>query len=232
VGARGLYDNSGLMLALDVEDALEAEAIVADNREFIDAVKLGSTILVSHRGGMGLISKIYDDYGIPVLIDAKLKDVPHVLLSTIRSYRAHGAAAVTCWADIGGEAIRFLIENSPKGIDIVVLTALTSLHLEEIELSAKDSVLKATEAGCRFIQVPGNYPELISWTRQRTLPEVKIISCGIGRQGGQIGEAIRCGADYEIIGRHILDRVDVRSAFRDCAGIIRQRLVERRGRVT
>jgi len=222
-----LYTNSGLMLALDMEDALEAEAIIADHREFIDAIKLGSTILVSPRGGMGFISRVYKEYDLPVLIDAKLKDVLHVLLSTIRSYRAHGAAAVTCWADVGRETIQFLITNLSNDLDIVVLTALTSLHLKDIEQSAKDNILMAVEVGCRFIQIPGNYPELISWARRKIPSEVKIISCGIGRQGGQIGDAIRCGADYEIIGRYILDSDDMRSAFRDCAGVIRQRVSER-----
>lgn len=201
----GLSSNSGLMLALDVQDALEAEKIVASNIEFIDAIKLGTTILVSPLGGFQLISNLKQKYNLPILIDSKLKDILHVLLCTAKSYMAHGATAITCWADIGPEALTFLIDKLKDEIEIVVLTALTSLPYQCIEQTAKKNILMAKDCGCMCIQVPGNYPELIKWARKNIPPEVKILSCGVGAQGGIVGEAIKCGADFEIIGRKLLD---------------------------
>ena len=221
--ADSLRTASCLMLALDVEDSADAERIVGTYREFIDAVKLGTTLLVNPSGGIELISKI-KHFGLPVLVDAKLKDVQHVLLSTARSYRAHGATAVTCWSDIGKKTLNFCIDSLKNEIELVVLTALTSLPYEEIEQLAKEHIITAVECGCQCIQIPGNYPDLILWARDRIPSDVLIVSCGIGRQGGRVGDAIKCGADYEIIGRHILDSADMLQAFKDSSKIIRENL--------
>jgi orotidine-5'-phosphate decarboxylase len=219
------------MLALDVEQAEDAEYIVSTHREYIDAVKIGTTLLVSPTGGTKIISTIRKKYDLPVLVDSKLKDVPHVLLSTIRSYRSLGATGVTVWADVGKETLRTLIRGltqDSEPIDLMVLTALTILPLDQIEESAKSNILMSVECGVQFLQVPGNYPELITWARKNIPPEVMVMSCGVGLcQGGIIGEAINCGADYEIIGRHILDSEDsedMAEAFKTSSKIIRENL--------
>lgn len=226
-----LRNSAGLMLALDVEQAEDAEYIVATYTEYIDAVKLGTTLLVSPAGGMGIISKIRQKYNLPVLVDSKLKDVPHVLLSTIRSYRAHGATGVTVWADVGRETLRTVIRGltqDSKPVDLAALTALTILPFNQIEETAKSNILMAVDCGVQFLQIPGNYPELITWARDQIPPEIMIMSCGVGLcQGGIIGEAIKCGADYEIIGRHILDSEDsedMAEAFKKSSKIIRENL--------
>lgn len=203
-----LSSKSGLMLALDVQDANEAEAIVDANIDYIDAIKIGSTTIVSPSGGFGLISNLHRKHKLPILVDSKLLDVPHVLLSTARSFKAHGATTISCWADIGSTALKFLINNLKGEIEIVVLTALTSLPYESVEKTAKKNILMAIDCGCMFIQIPGNFPELIKWARKYIPKEAKILSCGVGAQGGVIGEAIKCGADFEIIGRKILDSMN------------------------
>lgn len=197
--------NPGLMLALDVEDFETADRILSKNRAFIDTVKLGSTILTSPNAGFKIISHIKNNYSIPVVVDSKLKDVPHVLLSTSKSYAIHGASAITCWADIGEEALKLLINNLNGIVDIITLTALTSLPFQLQKKTAKENIQMAVNCGCRFIQVPGNFPELITWARNNIPADINIVSCGVGPQGGIIGNAISCGANHEIIGRKLLD---------------------------
>lgn len=199
---------SGLMLALDVEEFEIADAILSENNRFVDAVKLGSTILTSPKAGYKTISHIKKKYSLPILVDSKLKDVPHVLLSTARSLADHGASAFTCWADIGEESLRMLLDNLDGVIDLVVLTALTNLPQPSQEDNARNNILLAVKCGCRFIQIPGNFPALIKWARSNIPPDIKILSCGIGTQGGIVGEAIRYGANLEIIGRKLLDCAD------------------------
>lgn len=154
------------------------------------------------------------------MVDSKLKDVSHVLLSTAKSYLAHGATAITCWADVGKDALTFLTDRLYDKIELVILTALTSLSYEQAELTAKNNILLAVECGCDLIQILGNFPELISWAKQHIPTNVKILSCGIGRQGGRIGDAIKYGASYEIIGRHILNSFDISTSIRECHKLI------------
>lgn len=224
-----LSTNSGLMLALDIQDASEAEKIVASNKDFIDAIKIGTTLLLSPTGGMEVISNLKHKFKLPLLIDSKLKDVPHILLLTAKSYIAHGATAITCWADVGPNALKLLIKNLQNKIEIIVLTALTSLPYSKIENTAKKNILMAVECGCTGVQIPGNYPELIKWAREKIPTNVQILSCGVGSQGGIVGEAIRCGANYEIIGRKILDSTDdqsMREKFHDSYKIIHSMINE------
>jgi orotidine-5'-phosphate decarboxylase len=197
--------NPGLMLALDVEDFETADRILSQNRAFIDTVKLGSMILTSPKAGFKVISHIKNNYSIPVVIDSKLKDVPHVLLATSKSYAKHGASAITCWADIGEKALKLLINNLNGIVDIIILTALTSLPYKLQKKTAEENILMAVNCGCEFIQVPGNFPELIIWARKNIPDNINILSCGVGPQGGMIGNAISCGANHEIIGRKLLD---------------------------
>lgn len=202
---QSISSNYGLMLALDVDDFETADRILSQNINFIDTVKLGSTILTSPKAGFKIISHIKNNYSVPIVVDSKLKDVPHVLLSTSKSYAAHGASAITCWADIGEEALRLLINNLNGVVDIITLTALTSLPLRFQEKAAKDNIKMAVNCGCKFIQVPGNFPELISWARNTIPADISIVSCGVGPQGGIVGNAIKCGANFEVIGRKLLD---------------------------
>lgn len=228
--ADSLRTGAGLMLALDVNDCSEAEEIVASNRDFIDAVKLGTTLLISPSGGMELISKIRHHYNLPVLVDSKLKDVSHILLATSKSYIAQGATAITCWADVGKEALDFLIDRLQDEIDLVILTALTSLSYGQVENIVKNNVLLAVECGYRLVQIPGNYPELIKWARKQIPSDIIILSCGVGFQGGEIGRAIQFGANYEIIGRHILDSKNMTRTFQESHGIIHEELRKREKR--
>ena len=217
-----LSDKQGLMLALDVESYLDAEKIISENKDYIDAVKIGTTLLTSPQGGFELIGKISKNYNLPVFVDAKLKDVTHVIISTILSYKQHGASAVSCWADIGQKAICFINERLKSEIDLVIMTALTSLPFGQIENTAKKNIMMAVDCGCEYVQIPGNFPKLISWARKNTQARIKIVSCGIGHQGGKIGQAIKNGATYEIIGRHILDSYDISTTLRDTHRLIHQ----------
>lgn len=193
------------MLALDVEDFETADRILSQNIAFIDTIKLGSTILTSPNAGFKIIPHIKNNYSVPIVVDSKLKDVPHVLLSTSKSYAIHGASAITCWADIGEDALRALINNLNGVVDIIVLTALTSLPFQLQKKTAKDNIRMAVSCGCKFIQIPGNFPELITWARNNIPADIGIVSCGVGPQGGVIGNAIKCGANHEIIGRKLID---------------------------
>jgi len=220
----GLNDRQGLMLALDVESCLDAEKIISENKDYIDAVKLGTTLLTNPKGGFGIISKISKNYDLPVFVDAKLKDITHVIISTILSYKQHGASAVSCWADIGKKAICFINERLKPEIDLVIMTALTSLPYHVIENTAKKNIMIAVDCGCEYVQIPGNFPKLINWARENIKEPIKIVSCGMGCQGGEIGQAIENGATYEIIGRYILDSYDISTTLRETHKLIHDKL--------
>lgn len=226
-----LSDGSGLMLALDVQSSEEALHILACNHTHIDAIKLGSTLLVSPHGGYGIISRIRQTYSFPILVDSKLKDVPHVLLYTAQSIAEHGASGFTCWAGVGKKALSLLAETLAGKIDLVALTALSCIPLAAQEDTAKQNILTAVAAGCKHIQIPGNFPSLILWARKNIPDSVHILSCGIGVQGGVVGDAIRYGATYEIIGRNLLDYDSdeaMESAFGENYTVIHKAMAEKR----
>ncbi|MGB9705400.1 MAG: orotidine 5'-phosphate decarboxylase, partial [Pyrobaculum sp.] len=53
--------------------------------------------------------------------------------------------------------------------------------------------------------LPGNQPELVARARKMVGCSYRIISPGIGAQGGRPGGALRAGADFEIVGRYVIE---------------------------
>ena len=54
-------------------------------------------------------------------------------------------------------------------------------------------------------------------------PEMTIVCCGIGAQGGKFGHAVAAGADFEIIGRAIYRAPDPAAAAAEIAAAIASR---------
>jgi orotidine-5'-phosphate decarboxylase len=66
----------------------------------------------------------------------------------------------------------------------------------------------AREAGADGIIAPATRPERLAMIRQRAGSKLKILSPGVGTQGGDAATAIKAGADFVIVGRSIYNAPD------------------------
>jgi orotidine-5'-phosphate decarboxylase len=142
-------------------------------------------------GGVSIISEIAR-YG-NVIVDLKLADVPHIVERIIEKVVSRGA----CCVIVHG----FLHPSIPKGEHVYVLVKMTAPTLYD---EVWDRLLEKIE-GVRGIVLPGNQPHVVAYARRRIGCRYRIITPGIGAQGGRPGDAINAGADFEIVGRYVLD---------------------------
>jgi orotidine-5'-phosphate decarboxylase len=141
-------------------------------------------------GGISIIREL-TRYG-DVVVDLKLADVPHITNRVIEKVVEKGA----CCVIVHG----FLYPSVPRGEHIYVLIKMTTPTLYD---EMWERLLDIE--GVRGFVLPGNQPQVVTRARSRIGCKYRIITPGIGAQGGQPGDAIKAGADFEIVGRYVLD---------------------------
>jgi len=187
-----------IILALDETDPVKALKVADDVKEYIDAVKVNWPLILS--AGPEVItrlSKMTD-----VICDLKVADIPNTASLIVKGAVERGASAVIVHAFTGEDSLEAAVDAA-GGAEIYAVTEMshpggvtfTSKHAEEM---AKIGV-KCGVAG--FI-APATRPERISAIR-KVIGSKKILSPGVGTQGGSAASAISAGADYVIVGRSV-----------------------------
>src|SRR5579859_1519315 len=213
----GLHGGQGVILALDVYSIDQAKALLERTAPFIAAIKIGWTLMVGCPEGPRIVESIAKLTSLPILVDTKILDAPHIAKRMIALFRDQGASAVTMWASAGPKTVSACMEEFPE-IDLFLLTALTAAESLQASDSISSALATANLCGCKNLQVPGNYPNLVRSVRQQVGESACLVACGIGAQGGEPGDAAEAGADYEIVGRNIYEAPDptaVAKEYRD-----------------
>jgi orotidine-5'-phosphate decarboxylase len=82
----------------------------------------------------------------------------------------------------------------------------------------------AKELGATGIVAPATRPNRVKRYRDIIGENMLIISPGVGPQGGQIGDAIKEGANFEVIGRLIYTSNDPARTAREISQQLKKRL--------
>ncbi len=209
----------GVIWAADVCNAAELHRIMREISEELVAVKVGHPLLWTC--GLGVISEIRGQYNLPVIADAKLCDVPDLIEMEVSILYKAGADGVLVVGLAGRESVRRAVRLDPRRMVYVFTEFTHSDGLVDEDLSANYAEMART-AGAYGIQAPGTKPKRVAELRSVVGPELKIISCGIGTQGGEPGSAVQMGANYEIVGRRITKAQDPRGIARQIRSRIGQ----------
>ena len=190
----------GLILALDVMDAEKALKIAERVSEYVDAIKVNYPLALS--AGIDIISKLADLK--PVIADFKIADIPYTssLIADI-AFR-NKASAVIAHGFAGSDTLKAILDvaNEYKG-EVYVVTELSSEGGREFLASASNRIAElARRLGCHGIIAPATRVERVAELR-KIVGEMKVISPGVGVQGGKVEDVIKAGADYIIVGRSI-----------------------------
>jgi len=203
-----------LIIALDLDSAAEARALVSRLGDSIHFYKVGMELYAA--AGMPFVCELLSQ-GKDVFLDMKFYDIPE----TVKRAVAQVARAGVQFLTIHGSAavMRAAVEGrSGSGLKLLAVTVLTSFDRQDLEdlgypCSVPDlvelRVRKAMEAGMDGIVAS---PLEAAAVRRITGPRAILVTPGVRSAGAGAGdqkrvatpaEALGNGADYVVMGRQI-----------------------------
>ena len=203
-----MKSDSRLVLALDETDGRKALEVAEKVAGTVDAIKINWPLVLSE--GPGMITRLADLTD--VICDFKVADIPNTVRLIVENAVSRGASAVIVHAFTGDDSLRAAVEAA-SGAEIYAVTEMshpgakmfTAMHAEEM-------ARLGVECGVDGFIAPATRPDRIRAVRSVVGPSKKILSPGVGAQGGKASDAISAGADYAIVGRAIYGAEDPASA--------------------
>jgi orotidine-5'-phosphate decarboxylase len=195
-----LMPESRLIIALDVTGRDEALKIAKELGGVVDAIKVNYPLVLA--SGLGIVKDITKYAN--VIADFKVADIPNTNSLICKETFEAGADAIICQGFVGHDSVKACIDvANDYGRDVYVVTEMSHPGaLDFLQPCAFELVDLAKRSGASGIIAPATRPERLAEIRRRA-GNMKILSPGVGAQGGDARKAIEAGADFVIVGRSI-----------------------------
>jgi len=194
-----MVPKSRIILALDVVQRAKAVEIAKSARQYLDAVKINWPLVLG--AGPGIITEIAEIS--PVICDFKIADIPNTDRLIVEQAMRLGASAVIVHGFTGADSLKACVDASDG--KVFVVTEMSHPGGKEFtQPNAERIAAMAKEQGAMGIVAPATRPERIARMRE-IVGDLRIISPGVGAQGGKASDALRYGADFVIVGRAIYE---------------------------
>jgi orotidine-5'-phosphate decarboxylase len=215
-----------IIVAVDAPDVASALRLIAPLAGEGCVFKIGLQLFTA--AGPSIVQEI-QKLGVRVFLDLKFHDIPNTAKEAVCSAVALGVDMTTIHL-AGGPAMTSVSVDAAAGTKTLVLgvTVLTSmddrtLAIVGVPRPAAEQVLHLAEmgVGCGLRGVVAS-PQEITLLREKFGPSLVIVTPGVRPAGSAIGdqhrvmtpgEAIRCGADFLVIGRPITAAPNPHEAF-------------------
>jgi orotidine-5'-phosphate decarboxylase len=229
-----------VLVALDVESAVQAHALADTLRGTVGGFKIGKQLFTAH--GPAIVRTL-SERGDRVFLDLKFHDIPTTVGGAVAAAVSIGAWMVNVHASGGRKMMEAAARAAtdaaartgrprPLVIAVTVLTSLDARQLRETGVSAPlvDHVMHlarlAQDSGLDGVVAS---PHEIADIRRTCGPEFLIVTPGIRPATLEIAkddqartmspaDAIAAGASYLVIGRPITAAADPRAAATDIVG--------------
>ncbi len=199
-----------LILALDVEGREDALRIAGRCAPHIDAIKVGYPLILS----TGLpFARELASFGLPLIADFKVADIPNTTRLIARQVFSHGFAAIICHGFTGSDSVAACIRTAhDAGGECYIVAEMSHPGAEEFYHGGTAERIAALAAclGADGIIAPATRPDRIVVLRQ-IVGELKIYSPGVGAQGGD-ADMLAGLVDGIIVGRQIYQSPDPAAA--------------------
>ena len=187
---------SRLVLALDETDPVRARIIAEEVAPFVAAIKINYPLILS--SGLEVVSEI--SKSCKVICDLKVADIPNTNRLIAEAAFNAGASGVIAHAFPGVQSLKAIRDVANSKELFVVTTMSHPGGGDFFDVEAFCSM--AVEVGATGVIAPATRPKDIANVRS-LVGDLKIMSPGVGAQGGNSKDAIKAGADYIIVGRGI-----------------------------
>jgi len=234
---------SSIILALDLEKDKPTRLLSHSIRlleathPYICALKLNRQTVLPlglFQGAKRIVDKAHE-YGLPVIMDAKINDIGNTNRAIAEYYFEAGFDAVIASPFVGWEEglqpVFEVAHKRQKGVIVLVYMShrgasegygqlVQNSKSRKLEHQYKIFAQKAAEWNADGAVVGATYPEKIREIHEILGDKVPIYSPGVGAQGGDVTAAVKAGARYLIVGRGIIQAespADAARRLRDVA---------------
>ncbi|ASI99096.1 orotidine-5'-phosphate decarboxylase [Thermococcus celer] len=198
-----------LILALDVYERERALEIAECTADYLWAVKVNWPLIIG--SGLGIVTELKQVTGLPVIADLKLADIPNTNGLIARRVFGAGADYVIAHGFTGRDSVKAVMELG----ETIIVVEMSHPGAREFIQPATDKLIELTNELEPFgVIAPATRPERVSYIRSRLKDGIKILTPGVGAQGGKAGEVLKAGADYIIVGRSIYESENPRESAR------------------
>lgn len=199
--------DSNIILALDIEDENEAIRIAKEVEGYVYAFKVGYPLILNC--GKEIIGKVSEVGN--VIVDIKIADIPDVSRKIANTLTLAGASGIIVHGIVGRDVLREVRKESKEMYVVAEMSHPGSLDF--MSEQSERIAMMAREEAADGIVAPATRPERIRVLKR--LSGLKVLSPGVGTQGGSFKEAITSGADYIIIGRSIFLSADPKQKIKE-----------------
>lgn len=188
-----------LILALDLKDREKALSVAESVKEHVDVIKVNYPLVLSC--GVEIIGELSEIR--PVIADFKIADIPFTSSAIAEIAFESGARAVICHGFVGRDVVEEVVKVAKRySGEVYVVAELSSEGAREFMQPVAEKIVEiANNVGCHGIIAPATRPERVEKLR-RLARGLKIISPGVGAQGGKVEEIAKF-VDGIIVGRSI-----------------------------
>ena len=202
-------DRYPVVLAIDAINCDKRIILLSEElSQVLSGFKVGLPTLISC--GTAFLKDLRDAVGDALMIaDLKLADIGDIMVRTTSLVKDY-VDAVIAHAFVGRRGGLDVLseELSRWDVKLILVASMSHPGSQEFYDAITDRVIGLVrDLNAWGVVAPATRPGVIRVIRDR-LRDVKIFSPGVGVQGARPGEALCAGADYEIVGRAILEASD------------------------
>jgi orotidine-5'-phosphate decarboxylase len=205
-----------IIFALDVYNYDTAIELARNVGEKVFAIKINWPVILEN--GIKIVKDI-SKYS-RIICDFKLADIDNTVSMITEKTREYGAYGIISHSFTGLNSLKAVVKSAKEMKVFSVVSMSQESYLDDV---TEKLINTSKEAGVYGLVAPGNRPYYLKKVKELS-EGMKIISPGVGAQGGNITDAILLGADYVIIGRSIYNSPDPEKTINDYADSINNKL--------
>jgi orotidine-5'-phosphate decarboxylase len=189
---------SRIILALDVYEKEKALKIARETRDYLWAIKINWPLILG--SGLGIVKELKKETKLPIIGDFKVADIPNTNRLIAKKAFEAGVDYIIVHGFVGRDSVEAVME---EGKTIIVVEMSHEGAKQFIQPITDELIELANELNPFGVIAPATRPERVRYIRKKLDRSIKILTPGVGAQGGKALEALKAGADYIIIGRSI-----------------------------
>ncbi len=200
---------SRLILALDVYEREKALEIAEQTAEYLWAIKVNWPLIIG--SGLDIIPELKDETGLPVIADLKLADIPNTNRLIAGKVFEAGADYIIAHGFVGSDSVMAVMELGKT----IIVVEMSHPGAREFIQPVTDKLIELANRLEPFgVIAPATRPERVAYIRSKLKDGIKVLTPGVGAQGGSAREVLKAGADYIIVGRSIYASENPRESAR------------------